>query len=66
MGKKVQNPCKHIASCRLNEEEWKLLAQLSVMVGKSKSDILRSAFKLLTNSSIYKVPTELFHQIEGS
>ena len=47
MGKSVQNPKKHIISCRVNEVEMEVLQHMTEEFGTSISELLRqSVFQL--------------------
>lgn len=41
MGRQAKNPCKHIVSFRVNEQELETLEQKAVASGMSRSRVMR-------------------------
>ncbi len=46
MGRSSKNPKKHIVSCRINNEEFEILADLAQKTGCNISNLLRRSLDL--------------------
>ena len=51
MGKSVENPKKHIISCRISDDEMKALQHLADLEGMNISDLIRQTITALKDST---------------
>jgi len=51
MGKSVENPKKHIISCRISDEEMAALQQIADTKGQNISDLLRQTIFALQSTT---------------